>query len=65
MVSNPHLLHPDLPENPYIEENCPCPRTCPRHGNCFACLANHRDVVTSTPPACLRTLYVKKDPAES
>ncbi len=54
MVADPVPLCPDQPANPLIERNCPCPRDCPRHGNCFACVANHRDTVTSTPPACLR-----------
>lgn len=33
---------------------CPCTRDCPRHGNCAACVANHR---TQTPgfPACFFT----------
>ena len=50
----PKPLDPARPANPLIETACPCTRDCPRHGNCFACVANHRDVVTSTPPACLR-----------
>lgn len=30
-------------------ENCPCTRNCPRHGNCEACVANHRDKVGGLP----------------
>ena len=48
------------PANPLIEENCPCPRDCPRHGNCFECVANHRDKIKTTPPACLRYMMEKK-----
>lgn len=54
MISDPEPRDPSLPVNPMLEKNCPCPRDCPRHGDCFACAANHRDVVTSTPPFCLR-----------
>ena len=33
------------------EYPCTCPRThCPRHGNCFACVANHRK--SGTLPGC-------------
>ena len=53
MISSPAPLDPNAPANPLIEQNCPCTRDCPRHGNCFACLANHRDCM-SIPPACLR-----------
>ena len=54
MTPHPVPRDPHLPANPLCEENCPCPRTCPRHGDCFACVANHRDTVTTTPPFCLR-----------
>ena len=57
MVANPIPRDPEKPANPMIEANCPCTRDCPRHGNCIECVANHRDVVTTTPPACLRQLY--------
>ena len=61
MITNPIPRDPEKPANPMIEANCPCTRDCPRHGNCFECVANHRDAVTSTPPACLRDLYQKKE----
>ena len=54
MLSSPVLKDPSRPENPWMEENCPCPRDCPRHGNCFECLANHRDNYEDIPPACIR-----------
>ena len=54
ITAKPVPHDPGKPANPLIETNCPCTRDCPRHGNCFECVANHRDVVTSTPPACLR-----------
>ena len=54
MKPDPMPKDPSLPPNPLIEANCPCTRDCLRHGNCFYCVANHRYVVTSTPPACLR-----------
>lgn len=31
--------------------DCPCTRDCPRHGNCAACVANHRFRVPGV-PAC-------------
>lgn len=61
MNASPKPKHPELPVNPLIEENCPCTRDCPRHGNCFECVANHRDHVTSTPPACLRKKQAEKE----
>ena len=33
-------LKPVCPHNPDIE--CPCPKDCPRHGKCCACVAHHR-----------------------
>ena len=33
---------------------CPCTRSCPRHGNCAACVANHR-FRTPGVPACFFT----------
>ena len=53
MVSSPAPRDGALPANPLMEENCPCPRDCPRHGNCFECLANHRDHMQIL-PHCLR-----------
>ena len=60
MIANPVPKNPMIPVNPMTEQNCPCTRNCPRHGNCFECVANHRDVVTSTPPACLRRDQTEK-----
>ena len=54
MIPSPVPKDPAQPANPMIEQNCPCTKDCPRHGNCFECVANHRDVVTSLPPFCLR-----------
>lgn len=62
MTSSPVPRDNALPVNPLIEENCPCTRDCPRHGNCFECLANHRDNIRTTPPACVRGLWAPKDP---
>lgn len=53
MLSSSVPRDPKLPLNPLLEENCPCTRDCPRHGNCFECLANHRDNI-HIPPACIR-----------
>jgi len=30
---------------------CACPKTCPRHGDCRACVKNHRE--TDSMPYCL------------
>ena len=65
MISSPQPRDPARAVNPLIETNCPCTRDCPRHGNCFECLANHRDCVTSTPPACVRDLYEAKKEIDS
>ena len=35
-------------------DNCPCTRNCPRHGNCAACVANHRFTAIGV-PACFFT----------
>ena len=53
MISSPAPRDAALPVNPMMEQNCPCTRDCPRHGNCFACVANHRDNMHIL-PACLR-----------
>lgn len=42
---------PVCQHNPSI--NCPCPKDCPRHGKCCACVAHHRE--HGKLPACLRT----------
>ena len=60
MTPNPRPLDPEKPANPLIETNCPCPRECPRHGNCVACVANHRDVLHSL-PNCLKTMMEAKN----
>lgn len=53
MISSPAPKDKSLPVNPLVEENCPCLRDCPRHGNCFECLAHHRDHAQAL-PYCLR-----------
>ena len=63
MISNPVPKFKDQPVNPLIEENCPCTNNCPRHGNCFECLANHRDK-HFIPPACIRAALAAKKEAE-
>ena len=37
-----------------LAADCPCTRNCPRHGNCAACVANHRFQVPGV-PACFFT----------
>ena len=34
-----------------LAQDCPCTRACPRHGNCFECVRNHRFKVPGV-PAC-------------
>lgn len=60
MISNPLPQDPAAPANPLMEMNCPCTRDCPRHGNCFECLANHRDNMTIA-PACIRIKLGEKE----
>ena len=36
---------------PPLAADCPCTRNCPRHGNCFECVRNHRFKVPGV-PAC-------------
>lgn len=43
-----------MPKNP----DCACPRDCPRHGDCEACIAFHK--TRPNPPDCMR---VKRRPA--
>ncbi len=43
---------PVCPHNPDIE--CPCPKDCPRHGKCCACVAHHCNM--GNLPRCLRDL---------
>lgn len=38
------------PHNPQIA--CTCPKDCPRHGHCCACVAHHRE--HGKLPHCLR-----------
>lgn len=33
---------------------CPCPKECPRHGKCCACVAHHRE--HGNLPNCLRNI---------
>ena len=37
-----------------LTADCPCTRNCPRHGNCAACVANHR-FTTPGVPGCFFT----------
>ncbi|MDD5850048.1 MAG: hypothetical protein PUE64_12100 [Firmicutes bacterium] len=39
------------------EDFCPCKRSCPRHGDCAACLAAHEN--KKIPPACKRGRHNK------
>lgn len=45
---------------PHNNIDCPCPKDCPRHGHCCACVAHHKQMGTASPagkaklPACLR-----------
>ena len=34
---------------PVLTPDCPCTRDCPRHGDCRACVANHRYRVPGVP----------------
>ena len=43
-----------MPKNP----DCACPRDCPRHGDCEACITFHK--TRPNPPDCMR---VKRRPA--
>ena len=54
MEENP--IKPVCSHNPAIE--CPCPKDCPRHGKCCACVAHHRDL--GNLPICLRNIENKK-----
>ena len=38
---------------PHNHIDCPCPKDCPRHGHCCACVAHHKAAGTKL-PACLR-----------
>ena len=45
---------------PHNHIDCPCPKDCPRHGHCCACVAHHKHAAevkaqgTAKLPACLR-----------
>ncbi len=54
MIAKPEPRDPAMPANPMIEKNCPCTNDCPRHGNCFECVAHHREMASGLLPACLR-----------
>ena len=38
---------------PHKNIDCPCPKDCPRHGHCCACVAHHKEHGKKL-PACLR-----------
>ena len=40
--------------------DCPCTKTCPRHGKCCECVAHHRE--HGNLPKCLRNLENKVMP---
>lgn len=54
---NEQKLKPLCIHNPSIE--CPCPKECPRHGKCCACVAHHRE--HGKLPNCLRNLPKKEE----
>lgn len=45
-------VKPVCEHSPAID--CPCPKDCPRHGKCCACVAHHRE--HGNLPLCLRDL---------
>jgi hypothetical protein len=38
----------------HMAQDCPCTASCPRHGDCAACVQNHFS--KSSLPACLRAI---------
>ncbi len=50
--TNENQEKPVCPHNTGIK--CPCPKDCPRHGKCCACVAHHRE--HGNLPNCLRNL---------
>lgn len=44
---------------PHNHIDCPCPKDCPRHGLCCACVAHHKAHGTKL-PACLRGIEWEK-----
>lgn len=44
---------------PHNNIDCPCPKDCPRHGHCCACVAHHKAMGTKL-PACLRGVEWEK-----
>ena len=38
---------------PHNNIDCPCPKDCPRHGMCCACVAHHKEHGTKL-PVCLQ-----------
>ncbi|MBQ0160435.1 MAG: hypothetical protein MJZ99_06075 [Bacteroidales bacterium] len=51
-MNEPTNPKPVCVHSPKIE--CPCPKECPRHGKCCACVAHHRQL--GKLPSCLRDL---------
>ena len=37
---------------PHNNIDCPCPKDCPRHGHCCACVAHHKEHGKKLPHAC-------------
>lgn len=48
-----------MEKQPVLTQDCPCTRDCPRHGNCVACVANHRYKVPGV-PGCFFTTEGEK-----
>lgn len=46
---------------PHNNIECPCPKDCPRHGKCCACVQHHRENGDKL-PACLRGIEWKEQP---
>ncbi len=49
-------------ENTERNENCPCVRNCPRHGNCTVCKEAHRG--SPLPTACEELEQKQKQAAD-
>lgn len=52
MNDNP-IIKPVCEHSPETID-CPCPKDCPRHGKCCACVAHHRRI--GKLPSCLRNV---------
>lgn len=46
---------------PHNNIECPCPKDCPRHGKCCACVAHHREKGDKL-PVCLRGIEWEEQP---